>query len=218
LRVMGVVPAAGLSTRMGNPKPLMDAGGRSFLARVLAALRGGGTHDVVVGVRHEKGPIAAEARNAGARVVVPTDVEDGPIATVRAAIRLLDGPEVAGLLLHPVDHPLVKAETVGTLLDAASDRSSPTGARSGVEDVPVPSIVVPVEGGRSGHPVFFSRTLFPELLEPDLPEGARTVLNRHRDRVVEVAVDDRGVLADLNTLADYRRHFPDSYRKRFQKW
>jgi molybdenum cofactor cytidylyltransferase len=70
MRVVGVVPAAGRSSRMGNPKPLLDADGRSFLARVVAALREGGAVDVFVGVREEKGPISAEARKAGARLLV----------------------------------------------------------------------------------------------------------------------------------------------------
>jgi molybdenum cofactor cytidylyltransferase len=79
-------------------------------------------------------------------------------------------------------------------------------------------VVVPAVGEETGHPVLFRSTLFPELLEPDLEEGARTVVRRDRDRVLEVQVNDPGVLADLNTLGDYRRHFPGSYRKRFQKW
>jgi molybdenum cofactor cytidylyltransferase len=208
MKVLGVVPAAGRSSRMGNPKPLLDAGGRNFLERVVAALRDGGAAEVIVGVRSEKGPIAAAALATGARVVVPDDVDDGPIATVREAIRGAEGdPEIKGLLLLPVDHPRVEAGTVAALLQAAS---APAG--------PCAPIVVPVQRGRSGHPVFLSREVFPDLLEPELEEGARTVVERHRDRVLEVEVDDPGVLADLNTIADYRRHFPDSFRKRFQKW
>jgi molybdenum cofactor cytidylyltransferase len=206
MRVVGVVPAAGRSSRMGNPKPLLDADGRSFLARVVAALREGGTADVFVGVREEKGPISAEARKAGARLLVPGDVEDGPVATVRAAIHQVEGsdPPIDGFLLHPADHPLVAPATVERLLEAAAEGRS--------------AIVAPVHRGESGHPVFFHRSLFPELLEPDLEEGARSVVRRHREASLEIPVEDAGVLADINTLAEYRRHFPDSYRKRFQKW
>jgi molybdenum cofactor cytidylyltransferase len=205
MKVLGVVPAAGRSSRMGNPKPLLDAGGRSFLERVVTALRDGGATEVIVGVRTEKGPIPAAALAAGARILVPHDVEDGPIATVREAILSVEGdPEVRGLLLLPVDHPRVETGTVAALLAAAASTA--------------PLIAMPVHRGESGHPVFLSREVFPDLLEPDLEEGARSVVDRHRARVLEVEVDDPGILADLNTLADYRRHFPDSFRKRFQKW
>jgi molybdenum cofactor cytidylyltransferase len=218
MKVLGVIPAAGRSSRMGNPKPLLDAGGRNFLERVAAALRDGGATELIVGVRSEKGPIAAAALAAGARVVVPESVDDGPIATIREAIRSAEGdPEIQGLLLLPVDHPRVKAGTVAALLQAAfspSDGNPDTLARAS----PSAPIVIPVHRGKWGHPVFLSREVFPDLLEPELEEGARTVVERHRDRVLQVEVDDAGVLADLNTLADYRRHFPDSFRRRFQKW
>jgi molybdenum cofactor cytidylyltransferase len=203
LKVLGVVPAAGRSTRMGSPKPLLDADGPTFLARVVGILREGGASTVVVGVRESPGPVAAEARGAGARLVVPDDVEAGPIATVQAALRMVEDADA--LLLHPVDHPLVEPETVRTLIRTA--RESPEAG-----------VVVPAVGEETGHPVLFRSALFPELLEPDLEEGARTVVRRDRDRVLEVQVNDPGVLADLNTLGDYRRHFPGSYRKRFQKW
>ncbi len=206
MKVVGVVPAAGRSTRIGNPKPLLDAGGRTFLERVVAALRGGGVERVLVGVREGQGPIPAHALRLGAEVFVPDGVDEGPIATLRGAIRRLEDedPPVDALLLHPADHPLVTAETVAALVE-----------RYSVGDTP---LVRPVLNGTTGHPVVLGRALFPELLAPNLPEGARTVVDRRRDEGALVEVEDRGVLADIDTLGEYRRHFPDSYRKRFQKW
>ncbi len=212
--ILGVVPAAGRSTRMGNPKPLLDADGATFLERTVAALREGGADPVVVGVRDHRGPIHAAARKTGAHVVAPDRVEDGPIATVRAAVEWATSPPAEGdtdrpvqaLLLLPVDHPRVKGRTVGRLVEAflAAD--------------PSPPLVIPVHDDRSGHPVLFHASLFSELREEGLAEGARTVVHRHRSRALEVPVDDRGVLVDIDTLPEYRRHYPRAYRKRFQKW
>ncbi len=212
--ILGVVPAAGRSTRMGNPKPLMDADGATFLERTVAALREGGADPVVVGVRDHRGPIHAAARKTGAHVLVPDRVDDGPIATVRAAVEWATNPPtpeeaeptVQALLLLPVDHPKVKGRTVGRLVEAF------------LAAEPSPPLVIPVHGDRSGHPVLFGASLFSELGEEELDEGARTVVRRHRSRALEVPVDDRGVLVDIDTLPDYRRHYPRAYRKRFQKW
>jgi CTP:molybdopterin cytidylyltransferase MocA len=57
--------------------------------------------------------------------------------------------------------------------------------------------------------------LFDEVREEALAEGVRTVLARHEEALLEVPVTDRGILRDLDTLTDYRRAFPRSYRKRF---
>lgn len=202
LSLAGIVPAAGRSRRMGgNPKPLLDAGGRSFLQRVVSALAGGGCEPVLVVVRDPEGPVAAMARRAGARPVENPDPSDGPISSLRAALRALE-EEVEGCAFCPVDHPRIDAETVGRLVEAFREGEAP--------------IVVPRHGDRRGHPVLFRKTLFAELLEDELEEGARTVLRRHHDRVREVEVDDRGIHVDIDTLSEYRRHYPDAYRKRFQ--
>lgn len=199
--VDGVVPAAGRSTRMGSPKPLLDAGGRSFLQEVVGALSRGGCRRVLVVVRDPKGPIAAMARRSGAEVVVNPDPSDGPITSLRAGLRAL-GEDAAGCAFCPVDHPRVDPETVSRLIEAFHAGDAP--------------ITVPVFGERRGHPVVFRRTIFAELLEDDLDEGARTVVHRHDDEVREVEVEDRGVTLDIDTLREYRKHFPDAYRKRFQ--
>lgn len=205
MSVAGVIPAAGRSTRMGTPKPLLDAGGPSFLQAVVGALAGGGCAPVLVVVRERSGPVAAMARRAGARAVVNPDPSDGPVSSLRTGIRALDGEEgggVSGVAFCPADHPLVEPGTVSRLLRAFRESGSP--------------VVVPTRDGRRGHPVLFRRALFAELLEDDLDEGARTVLHRHLDEVEEVPVDDDGVLADIDTLTEYRRHFPHAYRRRFQ--
>lgn len=202
LDVVGIVPAAGRSSRMGSPKPLLDAGGPSFLQRVVGALAGGGCRPVVVVVRDLDGPVAAMARSAGATAVRNPDPSDGPISSLRTALRSLDDP-VAGCAFCPVDHPRISSETVAALLEAFRAGDDP--------------IVVPRHGDRRGHPVVFRHTLFDELLDDDLEEGARTVLRRHQARVREVTVDDEGVLVDIDTRAEYRRHYPDAYRRRFQR-
>jgi molybdenum cofactor cytidylyltransferase len=69
-------------------------------------------------------------------------------------------------------------------------------------------VTVPVCEGRRGHPVLLASALFPELLEPDLPEGARTVVHRHAHTRQAVEVDDAGVLDDIDTPEAYRRAYP----------
>lgn len=195
--VAGIVPAAGLSTRMGRSKPLLDADGRSFLHRVVGALAGGGCDPVVVVVRDDGGPEAELGRETGARVLVNPDPSDGPVSSLRVALRSLD-PGVEGCAFCPADHPRVDPETVARLRDAFLESDAP--------------VVVPRHGSRRGHPVFFRSTLFPELLEEGLPEGARTVIRRHAGAVLEVEVGDAGVLVDIDTPGEYRRHFPDESR------
>ena len=193
--VPAVIPAAGRSHRMGSPKALLDAGGVSFLGRILGSLRDGGAFPLVVVVRSPSGPVTEEAVRHGGEVVVNPDPTPGPVSSLQAGLRAL--PEsVPAVLLAPVDHPLFSASTVRALIRAFSDTRAP--------------VIVPAYDGWRGHPVLFSQALFPELLEPDLPEGARTVIRRYLDSRVQLAVDDPGILTDIDTPEEYDRHFPRS--------
>jgi CTP:molybdopterin cytidylyltransferase MocA len=178
---------------MEAPKPLLDAGGLTFLARILATLQEGGAAPCLVVVRDPEGPVATEAQKYGGTVVTNPDPSPGPVSSLQAGIREL--PEsVAGVLFSPVDHPLFAPATVRALIHAFHETVAP--------------LVVPAFEGWRGHPVLFHRDLFPELLEEDLPEGARTVVRRYLETRVQLAVDDPGILTDIDTPEEYRKHFP----------
>jgi nicotine blue oxidoreductase len=185
----GVIPCAGASLRMGRPKALLPLEGETFLTRTVGSLRGGGCDPVlVVLAAGGDGKLAAEAERAGARVVWNPDPGEGPITSLRVALGAL-GESVAGFAFLPVDHPMVRPETVVRLLDAAW--------RSGA------ALTVPTHRGKRGHPAVFGTALFGELLDPALEGGARMVVHGHLDRAELVEVDDAGVLADIDTPESY---------------
>ena len=177
-RVAGVIPCAGASTRMGRSKALLDAGGRSFLSATVGALVGGGCDPVVVVVGPGQADEARRAKAAGAAVLENPDPGEGPITSLRLALAVLAG-SVEGVAFLPVDHPQVRPETVAALVDAFLGGEAP--------------LVLP--------------TLFPALAEAGLEGGARSVVHAHLDTATLLAVDDPGVVTDIDT--------PDAYRKAF---
>ena len=174
---------------MGRPKALLELEGRTFVHRVVRALAEGGCAPVLVVTAPGDDEVAAEARGAGARTVMNPDPGEGPITSLRLAIGKLD-EAVAGLAYLPVDHPLVRPETVAHLLSEA--RAS--GAL----------LTIPMRGNKRGHPPIFRRPLFAELADPALEGGARTVVHRHLGAAELVPVDDPGVTADIDTPESYR--------------
>jgi molybdenum cofactor cytidylyltransferase len=66
------------------------------------------------------------------------------------------------------------------------------------------AILVPTYGGRRGHPVLFSKSVFAELLGAPDAVGAKAVVRKDAGRVVSVPVDDAAVLEDFNTPEDYK--------------
>lgn len=162
------------------------------MARILRTLEEGGAHPRLVVVRHVDGEIAEEAAAHGGKVLQNPDPAPGPISSLQVGLRALPG-DVEGVYLAPVDHPLFTARTMRAMGEAFRRQAAP--------------MVLPAFEGRRGHPVLFGRQLFPELLEEDLPEGARTVVRRYLSTGLQLPVDDPGILADIDTPEDYRKHF-----------
>lgn len=185
----GVVPAAGASLRMGRPKARLELDGQSFLRRVVRALADGGCDPVLVVTAEGDDEVATEAQRAGAEVLVNPDPGEGPITSLRIALETIDD-SVDGIAYLPVDHPLVQAKTVSMLLEAARISGA--------------NLTLPMRGRKRGHPAIFSRSLFDELLNPELEGGARVVVHRHLDSAHLVQSSDPGVVADIDTPEAYR--------------
>lgn len=126
----------------------------------------------------------------GARAVHNPDWPRGQLSSLQVALRELEPQPIDALLVVLVDHPLVEAATFDRLVETFATTSAP--------------LVRPAHAGRRGHPIVIARALFPELLAADPDAGARPVFLRHAAEAVDVAVDDAGILADLDTPADLR--------------
>jgi len=66
-------------------------------------------------------------------------------------------------------------------------------------------IAAPVRKGERGHPVGFGAALRDELLALDGDQGARAVVERHRDSVRLIECDDPGILFDVDRKSDIAR-------------
>lgn len=188
--VDGIVLAAGRSTRMGSSKALLRVGGESFVERAVRVLQEGGCRGVIVVVNDAGSETAALAEMAGARVVVNAAQGAEPIDSIRLALEALPRDADWAAIL-PVDHPLVEPGTITLLIEAAHTRGAP--------------IVRPLHHGTPGHPGLYARSTFCAFLRTDLERGAHSVIEAYGAAVVDLPVDDPGVMADLNTPADIER-------------
>jgi molybdenum cofactor cytidylyltransferase len=117
-------------------------------------------------------------------VVLNPEWELGQLSSIWAGVRSLEGIETDGIVLCPVDHPLVSARLVNELVDRFYEEKK--------------AIVLPTYTGKRGHPVIFSSQLFGELLAAPAEMGARAVVWAHAADVLEVPTDEEGVILNLN--------------------
>ena len=193
--IAAVLLAAGRSSRYGgagDTKLLLPWGpeGISMVAAVAATLKAAGLRRTVAVLGHRADAVGAALAGCGVETVLNPDYASGLSTSIAAGVRA--APEGAsGYLIALGDMPAVTAATV-SLLCRAFEAAEP------------PAIAAPVYAGRRGHPVLFGRAYREELLSLSGDLGARGLFARHEGRVVEVAVDDPGVLTDVDTEAQYR--------------
>jgi molybdenum cofactor cytidylyltransferase len=180
-----VILAAGESRRMGVPKALLPCrDGKTFVAHLLEVTRHPriGITRIVVGAHADE--IRKNLPVWLSSIVVNSAWRKGQLSSIQAAIRSLPAGETGGLLLCPVDHPLVSAPLIAQLI-ATSDASAKP-------------IVLPTYRGRRGHPVIFRASLYDELLAASPEVGARQVVWAHAPDVLEMPTDIEGVVLNLN--------------------
>lgn len=190
--VVGIVPAAGLSSRMGAFKPLLPVdpeageGCVSALERTVSVLRGAGAGRVfvVTGKNAERlrGPIA----ELGAEEVYNNSFMLGMSFSLLAGVRAADAAGADGALLLPCDTPAVMTESVRAVLEAADAEH----------------FAVACFKGKKGHPLWIPRRFFSEIL---FSGNVKAVTRAHEDEIVRVETGREGVVLDMDTPADYQR-------------
>jgi CTP:molybdopterin cytidylyltransferase MocA len=180
---------------MGTSKALLAASAtETFVFRILTTLRQGGIPNPIVVGRTDDESLRREVERHGAGYVVnPQADAGGQLSSLLAGLAAVDRADLRGLMAIPVDTPLVTASTIATLL--------------AVFDATLAPVVRPRYQGTHGHPVIFSRTVFDELRRADPGAGAKAVLRAHAVAIVNVDVEDAGVVGDVDTPEAYRLMF-----------
>src|SRR5690349_10398974 len=131
-----VILSGGASRRMGSPKALVTYQGMPFLEHLLSV-----TRHPAIGVRRVVlGPdavsISAQIKLASDEIIINNDWEKGQLSSIQAAVRSLPSG-TTGMLLCPVDHPLVSSALISHLIETFLESKA--------------SVVVPTYEGRRGH-------------------------------------------------------------------
>ncbi|MBK8595366.1 MAG: nucleotidyltransferase family protein [Holophagales bacterium] len=183
--IVGVLLAAGAGSRFGGGKLLARLpDGTPLGVRAARTLRSGVDGSVAV-VRPSDQALAALLEAEGLDVARFPGADDGMGASLAFGVSAV--PDADGWIVALADMPFVRPETVETVAGML---------RGGA------LIAAPCHQGRRGHPVGFSRALFPELIRLGGDHGARALLDRYAGQVELFESGDPGIFLDIDTLRD----------------
>jgi molybdenum cofactor cytidylyltransferase len=184
-KVAAIVLAAGRSTRMGRNKLMADLEGEPLLLRAVDAALASRARPVIVVTGHESEKATAALQGRAISIVHNPDYEKGLSTSLRRGIAALPADADAALVCLG-DMPKIEAR----LLDRLMQAFNPVEGRA---------ICVPAWQGKRGNPVLWGRQFFPEMAALTGDVGAKHLMAEHPELVVEVPVEDDGILADVDT-------------------
>lgn len=181
-----VIVAAGMSSRMGEFKPMLNLGSISIAQRIVATLQQAGVSRIVVVTGYNALALERHLGNNGIVFLRNENYETTQMFD-SAKIGLEYMKEKCDrILFTPVDIPLFTAGTVSSIMSSESE------------------LAFPVCDGQRGHPIMISSSLVDGILDDCGEGGLQGALSRSGASEAEIIVDDLGILHDADTPEDYK--------------
>ena len=177
---------------MGSNKALLPMCGKPLLVRVIETiLAAGGIDPIVVVTGHEAERIVEILRPLAVHPLHnPAYATGGMLSSVQKGVAAVEGRCEAFFVVLG-DHPLVRPQTLTRMCNAWAESH--------------PAVLLPSHDRKHGHPILLSADGAGEILSlSPQRDTLKTYTSKRTEHTLELAVDDPGVLADIDTPADYQ--------------
>ena len=199
-KVMGVILAAGNSTRMGKDNKLLRNIGDAPLIRNTAIEMLKSDLDscsIVLGYQSDK--VADVIKDLNVNLILNPSWKEGQASSLRAAINTLDST-YSDLLIMLGDLPGIKSSHINSIIEEhllTDNRKS--------------KITIPSFKGQKGNPVIWGRSFFHDLSNLEGDVGGRTLFSEHPAAINILEMNDPWVVKDADTPEDFENFF--KYKK-----
>ncbi len=186
MQIGAVIVAAGMSSRMGDFKPMLNIGSISIAQRIVATFHQAGVTKIAVVTGYNAPLLERHLANSGLVFLRNEDY---------ASTQMFDSAKIGltylrdkceRILFTPVDIPLFTAMTVTELIESGAE------------------LCCPVCEGRTGHPLLIASSLVDAILADSGEGGLQGAIARCGAEMLQIPVEDPGVLHDADTPADYK--------------
>lgn len=185
-----VVLAAGLSTRMGQSKMLLDwSEDKTVIEHIIDQLTAARLEHITIVTGHKGKEIKALLKPQEVNLVHNRSYKSGEmLSSLKVGLNALPDHIMAALLVLG-DQPQIKPKVFYQLLQAYAEGTA--------------QIIVPSFNKYHGYPIIIGRRYWDEIL--NIPRGGslQEFLARHTDQISYVNVDDDCILRDIDTPQEY---------------
>jgi molybdenum cofactor cytidylyltransferase len=191
-RIAAIVLAAGRSSRMAPRNKLLEpVEGRPIVAHVAGVALAVGADPVIVVTGFDPKRIEDTLQGLSVELAHNREFAEGMSGSIRTGLCALPPDRDAALILLG-DMPEVEASDLKALIAAF--------AQEGRD-----AVCIPVRGGKRGNPVLWGSSYFAEMKQISGDRGAKGLIAKYGDHVVEVPAASDGIFADVDTSEDFAR-------------
>lgn len=192
-QLFAVIPAAGLSRRMGQHKLLLPLGDKTILHRLLETLSNIKGLQTIVVIRPDDDALKQEAEKTSAIVVQPSVAPQEMRESVTVAIDFITkrfSPiETDSWMLIPADHPVLESSLLEKFIDQWNQCDAP--------------VMIPTYKKKRGHPTFFRWSLAKEIHTIPNDKGLNSLVAQYANAIKEIPTNHSAVITDIDNPEDY---------------
>ena len=191
-KIAAIILAAGRSTRMGADNKLITPWrGKSLLEFVCEAATTSECSTTIVVTGHQQAQVTEKAGQFGVLLTHNPDYRSGMASSIRQGILMAQDNEADGVLVLLGDMPGITSAMINKMI-AAAQNNAPD------------AIIIATCEGKRGNPLLWPKTYFDQLLSLEGDQGARQIIARYNDQIVELELG-AGVLFDLDTPEAFQK-------------
>jgi CTP:molybdopterin cytidylyltransferase MocA len=170
---------------MNSFKPLLQMNGLTIIERTIHTFIEAAINDIIVVTGFRSDDIVQILGQYNLRIVHNCYYKSGMLSSIQKGVGYL-GPDIDGFFVLPADIPFVNPKT---LLNLCRHLGA--------------GIVVPCFNGKRVHPPLISASLAESVVKWTGPGGMKSFMQEHKKITIELAVDDPGILQDIDTPEDF---------------
>lgn len=192
-----VITAAGVSSRMGEFKPLLEIGSMTLIEKAITTLKESDVEKIVVVMGNQSERLAKYAGISGVTLVENENyLHSQMLDSIKLGLRHLDH-RCEKILILPVDMPLFTKESIHTLTASQHD------------------LTYISYHGKKGHPIMIRQNIVPRILDFDGELGLKGILMQIEDKVI-IPVEDPGIIHDADTPENYQKLLQMFYQQEYR--
>ncbi len=191
-KIMGIILAAGNSTRMGKDNKLLrNVGGASLVRNTAVEMLKSDLDSCSIVLGYQSDKVAAVIKDLGINLILNPLWEEGQASSLKAALNTLD-TSYSDLLVMLGDLPGVTSKHINKIIEEhllTNNRKS--------------KITIPSFNGKKGNPVIWGRSFFPDLSNLKGDMGGRALFSQHPAAINLLDMEDPAVVTDTDTPEDF---------------